>query len=54
MTNEEIQDIEDMLDGKSMLDEDEIIYWMFKDIRKLIKEVRSLKELLRLERLKNE
>jgi len=54
MTNEEIQDIEDMLDGKALLNEDEINEWMIKDIRELIKEVRDLKELLRLERLKNE
>ena len=42
MTEEELQDIEDMLDGKALLSEDEINHWLRKDVPLLIAEVRRL------------
>lgn len=44
MTDEELQDVEDMLDGKHHLSDDEVLYWLRQDSRKMIQEIRRLKK----------
>lgn len=43
MTDEELQEIEDMLDGKALLDDDELLHWLQKDGKKMLTEIRKLK-----------